>query len=441
MSGILCIQGGRVIDPINNKDEETSVFIKNGYFVENLSPEEKSEARIIDAKGLIVTPGFVDIHVHLREPGQTHKESIYTGSRSAAAGGFTTIACMPNTSPPVDTAGSVQHIKDIVTRDAIINVLPTGCITVGQKGEALAPIGSLKKAGVVAITDDGFCVQNHELMRRAMEYANMFDLVVMDHCQDYSLTEESVMHEGECSLKLGLKGWPAAAEDLIVNRDVILSHYTKARIHLQHITSGYSVDIIRRAKQRGIAVTAEVTPHHLALTDSHLSSYDTHFKMNPPLRTEEHRQALIEGLLDGTIDCISTDHAPHTDYEKDVEFDYAPFGIIGLETSLAVSLEILYHSGLATLPQVIGWLTYKPASMLGLEAGTLSPGKPADFCLIDLYEKWSLDKDRVVSRSQNSPWIGKTFLSRVKGTWVKGKQVYNGSEIVSQPKPQEPALV
>jgi dihydroorotase len=298
-------------------------------------------------------------------------------------------------------------------------------------GEKLAPIGSLKRAGVVAITDDGTCVQNNEIMRRAVEYAAMFGLVVMDHCQDKNMTDGSVMHEGEWSLRLGLRGWPSAAEDIIVARNVILSAHTGGHIHLQHISSAYSVDVIRRAKQRDIRITAEATPHHLALTDACLRDYDTNFKMNPPLRTEEDRQALIEALLDGTIDIIATDHAPHTDYEKDVEFDNAPFGIIGLETALPVCLETLYHSGRWDLSSLLARMTHKPAAILGLAKGTLAPGADADICVFDPDERWTPQAGKLFSRSRNSPWLGRELRGRVKHTFVGGHEVFDGEKILS----------
>ncbi|HTL68362.1 MAG TPA: dihydroorotase, partial [Lacunisphaera sp.] len=301
----LIVKNGRVIDPAAKRDARGDVFIADGKFVKALTPAQKKDAQVIDAKGLVVCPGLVDIHVHFREPGQTHKETIATGSRAAAAGGFTTVVCMPNTAPVADNAGTIRLIRDAVERDAVIRVFPTGCITVGMKGQALAPIGSLKRSGVVAITDDGDCVQSNELMRRAVEYAKMFDLPVMDHCQDHSMTQNAVMNEGAVSTRLGLRGWPNAAEDLIVARNVILSEYTGAHIHLQHISSKFSVEIIRRAKSRGARITAEGTPHHIALTDEALGGYDTNFKMNPPLRTEEDRRAIIAGLRDGTLDCIA----------------------------------------------------------------------------------------------------------------------------------------
>jgi dihydroorotase len=427
----LWIQKARVIDPASKRDRTGDIFVRDGKIAASLSNAEKKRAKKIDGTGLVACPGLVDIHVHFREPGQTHKETIATGTRAAAAGGFTTVVCMPNTSPPADNAGTIQYIIDAVRRDAVIKVLPTGCITVGMKGAALAPIGSLKRMGVVAITDDGDCVQSNELMRRALEYAKMFDLPVMDHCQDASLTQGAVMNEGVMSTRLGLRGWPNAAEDLIVSRNVILSSYTGAHIHLQHISSKYSVQIVRRAKRRGLRITAEGTPHHFAFTDEALAGYDTNFKMNPPLRTEADRREVIAGLRDGTLDCISTDHAPHTDYEKDKEFDFAPNGIIGLETALAVSLDVLVRQNKFKLAQVVDLMTQKPAGVLGLPAGTLAEGAAADICLFDPKEKWRYDTKAGFSKSTNSPWHGTTFTGRVKTTIVDGKVVFQNGKILA----------
>ncbi|MDR1788793.1 MAG: dihydroorotase [Opitutaceae bacterium] len=419
----LWISNARVIDPANNRDAAGDLFARDGKITASLSPAEKKAARKINAAGLVACPGLVDIHVHFREPGQTHKETIATGSHAAAAGGFTTVVCMPNTSPVADTAGTIQLIKDSIARTAVIRVLPTGAITVGMKGQTLAPIGSLKKSGVVAITDDGDCVQSNELMRRALEYARMFNLVVMDHCQDHSMTAGAVMNEGLMSLKLGLKGWPNAAEDVIVARNVILAERTGARVHMQHISSRHSVGILRRAKERGAPVTAEATPHHIALTDDALAGYDTNFKMNPPLRTEADRLAIIEGLRDGTLDCVSTDHAPHTNYEKDKEFDLAPNGIIGLETALAVTLETLHRQSKFPLAKVVDLMTRQPARVLGLPCGTLSEGAPADICLFDPNERWTYDARKGASKSSNSPWHGARLRGRVKHTFLAGEPV------------------
>ncbi len=428
----LWIKNARVIDPAAKRDALGDIFISDGKFVASLPAAAKKRAKKIDAGGLVACPGLVDIHVHFREPGQTHKETFATGSHAAAAGGFTTVVCMPNTSPVADNAGTIQFMKDVISRDAIVHIFPTGCITVGMKGQALAPIGSLKRAGVVAITDDGDCVQSNDLMRRAVEYAKMFDLPVMDHCQDHSMTQGSVMNEGIVSTRLGLRGWPNAAEDLIVARNVILSEYTGAHIHLQHISSQFSVDIIRRAKARGARITAEATPHHIALTDDALSGYDPNFKMNPPLRTEADRKALIAGLRDGTLDIVATDHAPHTDYEKDKEFDFAPNGILGLETALAVTLEVLVRQNKFKLPYVIDLMTRRPANVMKLPGGTLTPGAAADVCLFALDEKWRYDAKQGFSKSSNSPWHGQTLTGRVKTTLVDGRVVFTDGRIVGK---------
>ena len=425
----LHIKNARVIDPANKRDAVGDLFVQNGVIVDRLSAADKKKAKVIDGTDLVACPGLVDIHVHFREPGQTHKENIATGSHCAAAGGFTTVVCMPNTSPPASNTGTIQYIKDVIKRDAVVNVLTTGCITVDMKGEALAPIGSLAKAGVVAITDDGDCVQSNELMRRACEYAKMFDLPLMDHCQDHSMTVGAVMNEGVVSTRLGLRGWPNAAEDLIVSRNAILSAYTGAHIHLQHISSRNSVEIIRRAKARGVKITAEATPHHIALTDDCIEGYDPKFKMNPPLRTAEDQEEIIAGLKDGTIDIIATDHAPHTDYEKDKEFDYAPNGILGLETALPVTLSILMRKNRFKIAKVVDLMTRKPAELLGLEAGTLSVGSAADICLFDPNEKWTYDARAGFSKSSNSPWDGEELKGRVKTTLVKGKVVYDGTKV------------
>jgi dihydroorotase len=426
----LWIKNARVIDPAARRDGAGDVFVVDGKIADSLPAAARKRAKQIDARGFVVCPGLIDIHVHFREPGQTHKETIGTGSRAAAAGGFTTVVCMPNTSPVADNAGTIQLMKDVIARDAVVRVHPTGCITVGMKGQTLAPIGSLKRAGVVAITDDGDCVQSNDLMRRAVEYAKMFDLPVMDHCQDHSMTQGAVMNEGVMSTRLGLRGWPNAAEDLIVARNVILSEYTGAHIHLQHISSKFSVDVIRRAKQRGARITAEATPHHIALTDKTLATYDTNFKMNPPLRTEADRRALIDGLRDGTLDIIATDHAPHTDYEKDKEFDFAPNGILGLETALAVTLDVLVRQNKFKLPFVIDLMTRRPAQLISLPGGTLAPGADADICVFDPDEKWVYDPKAGFSKSSNSPWSGQTLTGRAKTTIVGGRIVFNQGRII-----------
>jgi dihydroorotase len=431
MSDILWIQNGRVIDPANQRDAVGDIFAIDGVLVDQLSDEQKKEATTVDARGLVVAPGLVDIHVHFRDPGQTHKEDIRSGTEAAAAGGFTSVVCMPNTNPVCDNAGTIQRIIDKVEREAVVRVYTTGCLTIGMNGEQLAPTGQLKRAGVVAMTDDGKCVQSNELMRRAVEYAKMFDLPIMDHCQDASLTKNAVMNEGEWSLRLGLRGWPKAAEDVIVARNVILAEMTGAHIHMQHVSSANSVDILRRALARGVSVSGEASPHHIEFTDACLHDYDTVFKMNPPLRTEADREALIEGLIDGTLACIATDHAPHSPTEKDQEFDAAPFGIIGLENSLAACLTTLYHGQPLSLSNVIALMTHKGAAICKLDAGTLRTGAPADICIFDPEEEWTVDADKFFSKSRNCPWHGKQLKGVVKATYVGGRRVYDGNAITA----------
>lgn len=431
MPSVTHIKNGRIIDPKSNRDEIGDLYLVDGKIASKPSHEILDTATTVDASGLVVAPGLVDLHVHFRVPGQKHKETIRSGTSAAAAGGFTSVVCMPNTSPAVDNAGTVQLIKDIAAREGLVNIFPTGAITVGRKGEALAPTGSLSRTGIVAITDGGKCVQDTGLMRRAVEYAHMFGIPVIDHCQDYSLSGDGVMNEGFVSTKLGLRGLHKAAEDTIVARDVILSTHTKAHIHLQHISSKTAIDIIRRAKARGINITAEATPHHIALTDAEVESFNTNFKMNPPLREEEDRIALLDALGDGTIDCIATGHAPHTDYEKDVEFDYAPFGVIGLETALSVALGQLYHTQRLSLSGTLSLLTSRPADILNLDKGTLSEGADADLILFDPNEAWTPTEKGFHSKSANSPWIGRQLKGKVKSTYVAGRQVYDGANILA----------
>ncbi len=425
MSNPLWIRGGRIIDPDVDRDEEADLFAIDGVIAENLSEDQRSSAQVIDAKGKIVCPGFIDLHAHFREPGQTQKETIGSGSRTAAAGGYTTVVIMPDVRPPADNAGVIQYILDAVAKHACVNVLPTGCMTQGRSGESLSPIGSLKQAGVVAITDSPDSPQNNEIMRRTLEYAGMFDLPIIDQCRDRSLTDGAVMHEGPTSLRLGLHGSPRAAEDLLVSRATMLSALTGSHVHLQSISSGGAVDVIRRAKSRGVQVTAEVTPHHLSLTDETLATYDPRYKTNPPLREETDRQALIEGLLDGTIDCVATDHEPHVDYEKDVEFDQAPFGVIGLETALPVCLATLVRGDAAELTDLVRFLSTNPARVLGFEKGTLSPGVDADVTVFDPDETWMVEPDALASQSANSPWLDEELRGRVTHVVVAGRIVHN----------------
>lgn len=420
----LLISNGRIIDPANRIDRVGDLFIQEGRIAE-LPAALPADVQRIDATGLVVAPGLIDIHVHLREPGQSAKETIATGTRAAAAGGFTSVVCMPNTTPAADNPSTIAWIKQRAKEQACVNVFPTGAITKGIAGEELAPIGAMARTGVVALTDDGRCVQNHELMRRALEYARMFDLPVMDHCQEYSLVGKGVMHEGYWSLALGLPGWPSAGEEVIVMRNSLLAELTGTPIHCQHLSARGSVRIIREARSRGIPISGELCPHHIALTDASISAFDTNFKMNPPLRAEADVEALIEGVADGTITILASDHAPHCEFEKEVEFDMAPFGILGLETELGIFLDILLHKRKAIdLPRLIELYTANPARLLKLDRGTLSVGAVADVTLINPDLEWTVDKQASYSRSRNTPFHGWELRGRAVRTLVAGREVW-----------------
>ncbi len=423
------ITNGHIVDPANGINRVGDLYLKDGK-VERIDFEGKSrvyseDLEIIDATGLLVCPGLIDIHAHLREPGQSAKETIATGTRAAAAGGFTSVVCMPNTLPAADNSSVIAWIKERAAREACVNVFPTGAITKGLAGEELAPIGSMHRAGIVALTDDGHCVQNHEVMRRALEYARMFDLVIMDHCQDYSLVGKGVMHEGYWSSVLGLPGWPSAGEELIVMRNILLAELCDSPIHCQHLSAAGSIRLLREARARGVRISGEVCPHHIALTDECLRGYDTNFKMNPPLREDRDVDALIEGIADGTITILASDHAPHCDYEKEVEFDCAPFGIVGLETELGIFIDILAHKKKALdMFRLVEMFTINPARLLGLDRGTLSPGSEADVTLIDADREWVVKKDNFSSRSRNTPFEGMELKGRAVRTIVSGKTIW-----------------
>jgi dihydroorotase len=420
------IRNGRVIDPANKRDEIADVLILDGKIeAQSAIRSPQSAVEEIDAKGLIVAPGLIDIHVHLREPGFRHKETIESGARAAAAGGFTTIVCMPNTSPVPDNPSTIAWIKDRATEVACVNVLPVGAISKNLAGEELAPIGSLAQAGVVAITDDGHCIQNHEVMRRAVEYARMVDLPVLDHCQDYNLVGNGVVHEGYWSTLLGLPGWPAVGEELIVMRNVLLAELCDHPIHCQHISTAGSVRLIREARARGVKITGEICPHHIALTDESIQNFDTNYKVNPPLRSQTDIDALLDGIADGTLSILCSDHAPHAHFEKEVEFDVAPFGIIGLETELGLFIDLLVHKhAKIEIVRLIEMYTIEPARLLKLDAGTLSPGARADVTLIDPALEWTVSVDQFQSASRNSPFDGWKLKGRAVRTIVGGKTVW-----------------
>ena len=422
------IRDGRIIDPANKRDDRGDVYINNGVIVASKSDirNPKSEIEEIDAKGLIISPGLIDIHVHLREPGFSHKETIASGARAAAAGGFTTIVCMPNTSPAADNPATIAWIKDRAAEAACVNVLPTGAISKNIAGEELASIGSLGRAGVVAITDDGHCVQNHELMRRAVEYARMVGLPVLDHCQDYNLVGNGVVNEGYWSTLLGLPGWPAAGEEAIVMRNILLAELCDHHIHCQHISAAGSVRLIREARKRGVKISGEVCPHHIALTDEAIQNFDTNCKMNPPLRSKSDVAAIIEGISDGTLSILCSDHAPHAGFEKEVEFDQAPFGIVGLETELGLFINSLVHQHRKIdIQRLIEMYTLEPARLLNLQAGTLSVGAAADITIIDPDLEWTVRVDQFESLSRNSPFDGWKLKGRAVRTIVAGKTVWS----------------
>lgn len=424
----LLIKGGRVIDPASGKDKKGSVYIEDGKIKSHPADTKKIESEkgveIIDAGGKIIAPGLVDIHVHLREPGFEYKETIKTGCESAAAGGFTSIVCMPNTNPINDNASVTEYIMLKARTEGIVNVFPIGAITKGEKGETLAQIGEMYEAGCVGISDDGMPVMNSKVMRHAMEYVKAFGIPVLTHAEDKNLSGHGVMNEGDTSTLLGLGGIPSASEDVMVSRDITLAELTGTHLHICHVSTAGSVRLIRAAKKRGVNVTAEAAPHHFTLTDRAVAEYDTNAKMNPPLRREEDRLALIEGLKDGTIDAIATDHAPHSEDEKKVEFDLAPFGIVGLETSLSLSLKLV-EDGILTLPEMIEKMTSIPSRILNLGRGTLEVGAPADVVIFDADAAVKIDRSKFRSKSKNTPFDGWDLKGRVLYTIVGGKVVYS----------------
>ena len=418
------IRNGRIIDPVNGRDSVEDLFIVDGKIAnQSAAKNQQSKSAEIDASGLIVAPGLIDMHVHLREPGFAHKETIASGARAAAAGGFTTVVCMPNTLPVADNPSTITWIRDRARDTASVRVLPTGAISKNLEGLELAPIASIVQSGVVAITDDGKCVQNHELMRRAVEYARMVGVPVLDHCQDYNLVGNGVVNEGEWSTLLGLSGWPAAGEQAMVMRNILLAELCDHRIHCQHISAAGSVRLIREARALGVKISGEVCPHHIALTDAAIQNFDTNCKMNPPLRTQADIEAIIEGIADGTLTILCSDHAPHAAFEKEVEFDQAPFGIVGLETELGLFIDILAHKRKAiSINRLIEMFTLEPAKLLKIDAGTLSTGVKADITLIDPKIEWTARTSESLSR--NTPFDGWKLKGRAVRTIVGGKTVF-----------------
>lgn len=417
----LHFKNGRVIDPANNIDEIRDLFVTDGKVAEYPA----SNPEIIDATGLVIAPGLIDIHVHLREPGQEHKETIATGTLAAAAGGFTTIVAMPNTTPPIDTPERLMWVLKKAATTGIVHVHSTGALTKGLAGEEIAPIEAMAAAGAVALTDDGYCVQNLKLMRDLVLRAKKAGLLIMDHCQEASLTKGSVMHEGEWSNRLGLTGWPSLAEEIIVARNIMLAEEIGHPIHCQHISSGTSVRLIREARTRGVPISGEASPHHITLIDEMLKQKDANFKVNPPLRTQEDIDAIIDGIADGTITILASDHAPHALSEKQHPIDRAPFGMLGLETELAVFLTTLVHQKkVLSLSKLVAMLTINPARLLHLDSGTLSPGALADITLIDPNLHWTYDRETSHSLSRNTPYHGYQFQGRAVRTIVAGRTVW-----------------
>lgn len=428
----LAIVGGRVVDPALGFGKDLNVYIKDGLIAgmddNNAIVEKMAPGNVIKADGMLVVPGLIDIHVHLREPGRERAETVYSGCRAAAAGGFTSVCCMPNTSPVIDNQETVRFVQDRA-QEADARVYVVGAITQGLKGEALSEIGDLVKMGAVAVTDDGHYVQNPDILHRALDYARMFDIPVMQHAEDQYLCAGAVMNESYQSARLGMTGAPAVGEEIAVTRDIALCRHVGGRLHIQHVTTAGAVRAIRQAKAEGVRVTAEATPHHMILTDEEIGMrFDTNLRVNPPLRTRADRDAVIEGLVDGTIDCIASDHAPHTDEDKDCEFDMAPPGMIGLETTVGLIKTFLIDRGYLSWADAIRKMTINPARILGLPGGRLSEGSPADITVIDPDRKWTVDPSRFRSRSKNCPFAGRELSGRAVYTIMGGRVVFRGDE-------------
>jgi len=421
----LLIKNGRVIDPSSGIDETLDILIEKGKIAEIKPKINTDKAKVIDASRLVVAPGFIDMHVHLREPGQEYKETIRTGSLAAAKGGFTTILCMPNTEPVNDNRGVTEYILSQAKKEAAVNVFPVASISRGQKGEELTDMADLLDAGAIAFSDDGQPVQNSHLMRRALEYSKLLDSLIIDHCEDKNLSEGGLMHEGHYSYLFGFKGIPGSSEEIMVARDLILAEKAEARLHIAHLSVKGSVYLVKQAKKKKIKVTAEATPHHLLLDDSYLETYDTNLKMNPPLRSKEDVQALREAVKEGVVDVLATDHAPHSPDEKDVEFDKAPFGINGLETAVSLILDRLVNKNIISLKRFIQMISTNPAKILGLKnKGKIGVGADADLTILNLYQEIMVDVDNFKSKSRNNPFHNWKLKGAPAITIVGGKKAY-----------------
>jgi dihydroorotase len=422
----LLLKNGRVVDPGTGVDETLDLLIEKGKISKRATRIAARGAKVLDLSGLVVCPGFIDMHVHLREPGQEWKETVATGTRSAAAGGFTGVACMPNTVPVNDSQSVTELIVARAEEEGVVPVYPIGCVTKGQEGKELAEMGDMVEAGARAFSDDGKPVRSSLLMRKALEYSQIFDMPIIDHCEDPDLVDGGVMHEGEISTRLGLRGWPGVAEDVMVYRDILLAEYTGGHVHIAHLSTARAAEFVRRAKRKKIRVTCEITPHHLALTDKAVASYDTASKVNPPLRSEADRKAMLKAIADGTADAIATDHAPHREDEKCVEFSLAPFGLIGLETAVSVCIDRLIHGKVVPLSRMVELFTVGPAKILGLEKGTLEPGADADVTVLDLNREVTVDASEFQSKSSNCPFDGWKLRGAPVLTMVGGRVVHDG---------------
>jgi dihydroorotase len=422
----LVIKGGRVVDPANGVDKVTDIFVQD----DKIAPPGKMPPNpdvTIDGTGLVVVPGLVDMHVHLREPGNEEEETIASGTESAAAGGITSCACMPNTEPAIDNEATAEFVILQSRRAAKSNVFPIGAVTKGRKGEQLAEMGGLVRGGALAFSDDGDPVANAEILRRALLYAKIFGKPVINHCENRELAGKGVMNSGMVSMTLGLSGMSSASEEIMLARDLTLAEITGGSLHVAHVSTAGSVELVRRAKQKGINVTCEATPHHFTLTDECVETFDSNYKVNPPLRTEADLKAIKAGLADGTIDAIASDHAPHSEEEKDVEFSFAPFGIVGMETLLPLVITELVRPGLISLDKAVELMSVNPARILGLERGTLSPGAVADITVMDIDTEWGIDINAFLSKSRNSPFHGRKVFGRAVKTVVSGKVVFDSS--------------
>ncbi|RKY34129.1 MAG: dihydroorotase [Candidatus Omnitrophota bacterium] len=420
----LLIKNGRIIDIKSALDAQMDLLIEEDKIIKIAKNLKIEDTTIFDAKNMVIVPGLIDLHTHLRQPGYEYKETICSGSRAAAFGGFTSICCMPNTNPIIDNQNVVEFILSEAKKCGLINIFVIGAISKGSNGKQLAEIGELKKAGVVAISDDGNPVENAEIMRRAMEYASMFGLPVISHCEDKNLSAEGVMNEGYRATVLGLKGIPRIAEIIAVARDIEIASFTKTKLHIAHISCTESVELVRQAKKRGVQVTCECCAHHFTLTEDAVTGYNTNTKINPPLRTKADIAAVKQGLKDGTIDCIVTDHAPHSEEEKDLCFDTAPFGIIGLETSLGLAITELVEKKVLTLKQLVEKMSFNPAKILEIDKGYICEGCTADITVLDPHKNWVVSKDKFVSKSQNSPFINFNLCGKAVLTIVSGKVVF-----------------